>query len=113
MHLVHNEQTKLTATWINTVAAAFIAAGAVSCRRHFLRIGRAASRAGSPDRIGRRLCDLRGRHTCGGARLPQEIARMSFETFALIWPFVVGVFVVATAFAIGWFEDRAERRKAR
>ena len=30
MHLVHNEQTKLTATWINTVAAAFIAAGAVA-----------------------------------------------------------------------------------
>ena len=38
---------------------------------------------------------------------------MSFEAFALVWPFVVGVFVVATAFAIGWFEDRAERRKAR
>jgi hypothetical protein len=30
MHLVHNEQTKLTATWINTLAAAFIAAGAVA-----------------------------------------------------------------------------------
>jgi hypothetical protein len=28
MHLVHNEQTKLTATWINTLAAALIAAGA-------------------------------------------------------------------------------------
>lgn len=27
-HLVHNEQTKLTATWINTLAAALIAAGA-------------------------------------------------------------------------------------
>ena len=38
---------------------------------------------------------------------------MSFETFALIWPFLVAAFVVATAFAIGWFEDRAERRKAR
>ena len=30
MHLVHNERTKLTATWINTLAAAFIAAGAVA-----------------------------------------------------------------------------------
>jgi hypothetical protein len=38
---------------------------------------------------------------------------MSFETFALIWPFLVATFVVATAFAISWFEDRAERRKAR
>ena len=28
MYLVHNEQTKLTATWINTLAAALIAAGA-------------------------------------------------------------------------------------
>jgi len=27
VHLVHNERTKLTATWINTLAAAFIAAG--------------------------------------------------------------------------------------
>jgi len=30
MHLVHNERTKLTATWINTLAAALIAAGAVA-----------------------------------------------------------------------------------
>ena len=30
MHLVHNERTKLTATWFNTLAAAFIAAGAVA-----------------------------------------------------------------------------------
>jgi hypothetical protein len=30
VHLVHNERTKLTATWVNTVAAAFIAAGAVA-----------------------------------------------------------------------------------
>jgi hypothetical protein len=30
MHLVHNEQTKLTATWIHTLAAAFIAAGGVA-----------------------------------------------------------------------------------
>jgi hypothetical protein len=27
MHLVHNERTKLTATWLNTLAAAIIAAG--------------------------------------------------------------------------------------
>jgi hypothetical protein len=27
VHLIHNEQTKLTATWINTLAAALIAAG--------------------------------------------------------------------------------------
>ena len=38
---------------------------------------------------------------------------MSFETFALIWPFLVAAFVVGTVFAINWFEDRAERRKAR
>ena len=30
MHLVHNEQTKLTATWFNTLATALIAAGAVA-----------------------------------------------------------------------------------
>jgi hypothetical protein len=30
MNLVHNERTKLTATWINTLAAAFIAAGTVA-----------------------------------------------------------------------------------
>jgi hypothetical protein len=30
MHLIHNERTKLTATWINTLAAALIAAGAVA-----------------------------------------------------------------------------------
>ena len=36
---------------------------------------------------------------------------MSDEAFAPIWPFLVAVFVVATAFAINWFEDRAERRK--
>jgi hypothetical protein len=27
MHLVHNERTKLTATWFNTLATAFLAAG--------------------------------------------------------------------------------------
>ena len=30
MDLIHNERTKLTATWINTLAAALIAAGAVA-----------------------------------------------------------------------------------
>lgn len=38
---------------------------------------------------------------------------MSFETFALIWPVLVAAFVVGTVFVINWFEDRAERRKAR
>ena len=28
MHLVHNERTKLTATWLNTLATGLIAAGA-------------------------------------------------------------------------------------
>ena len=28
MHLIHNEQTKLTATWFNTLATGLIAAGA-------------------------------------------------------------------------------------
>ena len=28
MHLVHNERTKLTASWLNTLATAFVAAGA-------------------------------------------------------------------------------------
>lgn len=28
MHLVHNERTKLTAVWCNTLATAFLAAGA-------------------------------------------------------------------------------------
>ncbi len=46
-------------------------------------------------------------------RSPLSFTDWRFETFALIWPFIVGAFVVATAFAIGWFEDRAERRKAR
>jgi len=27
MHLIHNERTKLTATWLNTLATAFLAAG--------------------------------------------------------------------------------------
>jgi hypothetical protein len=27
VHLVHNERTKLTATWFNTLASAFVAAG--------------------------------------------------------------------------------------
>jgi hypothetical protein len=30
MHLIHNERTKLTATWINTLAATFIAAGTIA-----------------------------------------------------------------------------------
>jgi hypothetical protein len=30
MDLIHNERTKLTAAWINTLAAALIAAGAVA-----------------------------------------------------------------------------------
>lgn len=38
---------------------------------------------------------------------------MSFETFALIWPFFVAAFVVGGVFLMNWFEDRAERRKAR
>jgi hypothetical protein len=28
MHLVHNERTKLTASWLNTLATALVAAGA-------------------------------------------------------------------------------------
>jgi type IV secretory pathway VirB2 component (pilin) len=27
MHLIHNERIKLTATWLNTIATAFLAAG--------------------------------------------------------------------------------------
>ncbi len=30
MHLIHNERTKLTATWFNALASAFIAAGAIA-----------------------------------------------------------------------------------
>jgi hypothetical protein len=38
---------------------------------------------------------------------------MSFETIALIWPVFAAAFVVGSALVINWFEDRAERRKAR
>ena len=30
MHLVHNERTKLTAAWCNTLATAFVGAGALA-----------------------------------------------------------------------------------
>jgi hypothetical protein len=36
MHLVHNERTKLTATWINGLAVAFIAAGIFAPAAAFL-----------------------------------------------------------------------------
>jgi len=38
---------------------------------------------------------------------------MSFETIALIWPvFIIGL-VFGGVLLMNWFEDRAERRKAR
>jgi hypothetical protein len=38
---------------------------------------------------------------------------MSFETFALIWPFIAIGFSIAIVFVGIRFEQRAERRKAR
>jgi hypothetical protein len=38
---------------------------------------------------------------------------MSFETLALIWPIFIAAFVLGSVLVINWFEDRAERRKAR
>jgi hypothetical protein len=38
---------------------------------------------------------------------------MSFETLALIWPFLIAAFVLGCVLVMNWFEDRAERRKAR
>jgi hypothetical protein len=56
MHLIFNERTKLTASWINTLATALIAAGALAPTAAFFpRI---------VDPIGRRR-----RNGCGGARL--------------------------------------------
>lgn len=36
MHLVHNERTKLTASWCNTLATALVAAGAFAPAAAFL-----------------------------------------------------------------------------
>jgi hypothetical protein len=36
MHLVHNERTKLTASWLNTLATALVAAGAFAPAAAFL-----------------------------------------------------------------------------
>ncbi len=38
---------------------------------------------------------------------------MSFETFAVIWPFVVAVLVVGGMWLVQWYEDRAERLRGR
>jgi hypothetical protein len=38
---------------------------------------------------------------------------MSFETFALIWPFIAIGSAIGVVFIGIWFEQRAEQRKAR
>src|SRR2546423_8607830 len=63
--------------------------------------------------VGGRLCRYRRRHTCVGARNAWEFTRMSFETFALIWPALSISTVVIVVSVIVHFQDRAERDKLR
>ena len=36
---------------------------------------------------------------------------MTYETLALIWPFLMIGFAIGTVLLVVWFQDRAERRK--
>jgi hypothetical protein len=113
MHLIHNERTKLTATWINTLAAAFIAAGAVAPVAAIL-YGLSAFPVAPERLVGLAVgCVAIGVGVHFLARTNLEVTRMSFETFALIWPAFVAALVVGFVFLLNWFEDRAERRKSR
>src|SRR5436309_9889284 len=62
---------------------------------------------------GVRLCACRCRHTYRSAHDFKELTRMSFETFALIWPIISIGGIAAVAVALVLLQDRAWRRKAR
>ena len=114
MHLVHNERTKLTATWFNTLATGLIAAGAFAPVAAML-IGFAAL----PVSPGRALTLAAACVVIGGgihvwARVTLgSFTRMSFETFAFIWPVLsIGTVVIVISIIVH-FQDRAERRNSR
>ena len=76
-------------------------------------IRRSPSLAWPSSNVGRRLCRYRRRDTCVGARNAWEFTRMSFETFALIWPILSIGTVVVVMMIIVRLQDRAERRNSR
>ena len=115
MYLVHNEQTKLTATWINTLAAGLIAAGAFAPAAALV-LGTVASRY--HDGLCHSRCADLHWHGSGTTfcrkTLAWETARMiSLEALAVLAPVFAFVVVIGVALFEVWLEDRAERRKAR
>ena len=98
--------------WINTLAAALIAAGAVAPIAAILYglstlpVSAARTFALAFTCVGLGI----GIHVI--ARRAREFARMSFE-LALLWIVFVAGLVAGTGLFLTWLDDRAARRKAR
>lgn len=114
MHLVDNERIKLTATWFNTLSTALIAAG-VFAPAAAMAIGFPQLPI-TPLRVGVLAsgCIVGDIATHMWARCCSETTRMSFETFALIWPFIgIGLAIGGVLLLIrveGWHERRKADR---
>ena len=120
MFLVHNERTKLTATWFNGLATALIAAG-------FFAPLAALFYGLTELRIGARGIVVMGTVCLGGRRVPtldgpgpaQETAgvEMSEADVLTVFVFAYPVLVVAMALLVvwltGWMDAREDRRQAR
>jgi hypothetical protein len=115
MHLIFNERTKLTASWINTLATALIAAGALAPTAAFFH-GLSIPSVGVGVMVAVVLgCFVLG--TCptfGCASSSWEIARMNaLEIMAFVAPVLAAIVVTSVGLLAVWFDLRAERRKAR
>jgi hypothetical protein len=106
MSLIHNERTKLTANWLNTLAAGIILTGAVAplvAAIYGLPGPARASYLGN-NPSGARLACSRNRLTCNRAMDFAEAEMSWFQFYAF---FVSPVLVLAIGVAVAYVTGRA------
>jgi hypothetical protein len=118
MFLVHNERTKLTATWLNALATALIAAGlfapfaALFYGLTELRVGLLQRHCGGSCLSGRRHDP-----TCHRPHNAREIARMTaseiegLKILVLAMPAIVVAMALFVVWLTRWQDAREDRRR--
>jgi hypothetical protein len=114
MFLIHNEQTKLSAAWLNALATALVAAGTFASFASLVYGFSSPAVSRVVISFAAIVCFVGGIALHLEQGLAREIARMTaFEIFAVAWIPAAVAIVIGFVFSLGWLEDRAERRRAR
>jgi hypothetical protein len=117
MHLVHNERTKLIASWLNTLATALIAAGFFAPAAALVYgLSHPAIGAGYMLALAVGCLGPGGRLTYARQNDAREIDRMTsqeveiLKIYVLLSPFLIFGLAVGVVWLTGWMDRREQRQ---